>query len=75
MRDFEFLGRSIKSATLLQSLGNNAFFVFFPREHCTFRFQINNPKAIWTKNNLGVDPETLGIRTPSSYVFGLNINI
>ena len=47
----------------------------FGINHCTFRFQINNPKAIWTKNNLGVDPETLGIRTPSSYVFGLNINI
>lgn len=41
----------------------------------TFRFQINNPKALWTANNLGVDPETLGIRNPSSYMVGLNINL
>lgn len=38
-------------------------------------FQINNPKYLWVKNNVGVDPETLGIRTLSSYVFGLNINL
>lgn len=39
------------------------------------RFQINNPKALWTANDLGVDPETLGIRTPSSYMVGLNLNL
>lgn len=38
-------------------------------------FQINNPKYLWVKNDVGVDPETLGIRTLSSYVFGLNINL
>lgn len=38
-------------------------------------FQINDPKAIWTANKIGVDPETLGIRGRSSYVFGLNVNI
>lgn len=55
----------------------------FPQEWChsiginhlTLRMQINNPKAIWTKNNQGIDPETLGVRNPSSFVFGLNINL
>ncbi|MCM1077096.1 MAG: SusC/RagA family TonB-linked outer membrane protein [Bacteroides sp.] len=41
----------------------------------TVRFQVNNPKAIWTANDLGVDPETLGIRNPSSYMVGLNLNL
>ncbi|MCM1137834.1 MAG: SusC/RagA family TonB-linked outer membrane protein [Muribaculum sp.] len=41
----------------------------------TFRFQVTNPKAIWTANDLGVDPETLGIRNPSSYMVGLNLNL
>lgn len=41
----------------------------------SFRFQINNPKALWTANNLGVDPETLGIRNPTSYTIGLNLNL
>lgn len=36
-------------------------------------FQINNPKALWTANSQNIDPETLSVRTPSSYVFGLNI--
>lgn len=40
-----------------------------------FTFQINDPKALWTANSIGVDPETLGIRNRSSYVFGLNINL
>lgn len=39
------------------------------------RFQVNNPKALWTANNIGVDPETLGIRNPTSYMVGLNINL
>ena len=38
------------------------------------RFQIDNPKALWVKNDVGVDPETLGIRNPSSFIFGLNVN-
>ena len=41
----------------------------------TLRFQINNPKALWTANDLGVDPETLGIRNPASYMVGLNLNL
>ncbi len=41
----------------------------------TLRFQIDNPKYLWVKNKVGVDPETLGIRNLSSYIFGLNINL
>jgi len=41
----------------------------------SLRFQIDNPKYLWVKNKVGVDPETLGIRNPSSYIFGLNINL
>jgi len=39
------------------------------------QFQIDNPKAIWTANKVGVDPETLGIRTRSNYIFSLNVNL
>ena len=39
------------------------------------RFQIDNPKWLWVANKVNVDPETLGIRTPSSFIFGLNINL
>jgi len=38
------------------------------------RFQMNNLPALWKSNDIGVDPETLGIRLPTSYVFGLNFN-
>lgn len=41
----------------------------------SLHFQIDNPKYLWIKNEVGVDPETLGIRNPSSYIFGLNINL
>lgn len=37
------------------------------------QFQLNNPKALWTKNDVGIDPETGGARIPTSYVFGLNV--
>ena len=43
--------------------------------NCSLRFQINDPKAVWTKDKVDFDPETGGLRTPSSYVFGLNINL
>lgn len=39
------------------------------------RFQLNNPKAIWMKNDINVDPETGGARTLTSYVFGVNFNL
>jgi TonB-linked SusC/RagA family outer membrane protein len=38
------------------------------------RFQVNNPKALWTGNDVGIDPETGGARIPTSYVFGINVN-
>jgi hypothetical protein len=41
----------------------------------SLRFQLNNPKALWTKNDVNIDPETGGARTRTSYVFGLNINL
>jgi len=41
----------------------------------SLRLQIDNPKYLWIKNDVGVDPETLGIRNPSSYIFGVNINL
>ncbi|MCX4368515.1 MAG: SusC/RagA family TonB-linked outer membrane protein [Duncaniella sp.] len=53
-------------STLLRHSGIN---------HCSLRFQINNPKALWTKDHADFDPETGGIRIPSSYVVGLNINL
>jgi TonB-linked SusC/RagA family outer membrane protein len=39
------------------------------------RFQLNNPKALWIKNDVNIDPETGGARTLTSYVFGLNFNL
>jgi TonB-linked SusC/RagA family outer membrane protein len=45
-------------------------------------FQVNNPKALWTKNNIGADPETVnpvtgvgGASVPTSYVLGINFNL
>lgn len=38
------------------------------------RFQLDNPKYLWVKNDVGVDPETLGYRRQSSFIFGLNVN-
>jgi TonB-linked SusC/RagA family outer membrane protein len=48
----------------------------------TLRFQIDNLPALWAKNTVGVDPETamvnpggtLGVRRPTSFIFGLNVN-
>jgi hypothetical protein len=38
------------------------------------RFQLNNPKALWTKDDLNIDPETSGAPLLTSYVFGINVN-
>ncbi len=38
------------------------------------RFQIDNLKTVWTRDNLIDDPETGGIPLPTSYVFGVNVN-
>ena len=40
----------------------------------SLRFQIDNPKYLWVANKVHVDPETLGLRNPSSYIFGLNLS-
>jgi TonB-linked SusC/RagA family outer membrane protein len=39
------------------------------------RFQVDNPKYLWVKNKVGVDPETLSLRRPTSFIFGFNINL
>lgn len=39
------------------------------------QFQINNPGFIWRANKVNVDPETLGVSLPASYVFTLNVNL
>ena len=37
----------------------------------SIRFQIDNPKALWVKNDVGIDPETGGIRQLTSYILSL----
>lgn len=39
------------------------------------RFQANDLKALWVANDRGIDPETGGLRNPSSYTVGLNLNL
>lgn len=38
-------------------------------------FQVNNPGFLWRKNDIDVDPETLSVSLPTSYVFTLNVNL
>lgn len=40
----------------------------------SIRFQIDNPRALWVKNDVKIDPETGGIRQQTSYIFGINFN-
>lgn len=40
----------------------------------SLRFQIDNPKYLWVANSVHVDPETLGLRNASSFIFGLNMS-
>lgn len=40
----------------------------------SLRFQFNNPRALWLRNNIGIDPETGGVPIPASYVFGINVH-
>lgn len=44
----------------------------FGMNNLSLRFQIDNPKALWVKNNIGIDPETGGIARETSYILGLN---
>ncbi|MDR1718721.1 MAG: SusC/RagA family TonB-linked outer membrane protein [Dysgonamonadaceae bacterium] len=41
----------------------------------SLRFQLDNPKYLWVKNKVDIDPETRSLRMPSSCIFGLNINL
>lgn len=43
-------------------------------QNANLRFQIDNLPVIWTKNKVGVDPETGGIRRPSTFILGLALN-
>ncbi|GGH63409.1 TonB-linked SusC/RagA family outer membrane protein [Filimonas zeae] len=42
--------------------------------HAKLLFQVNNLKTLWTRDELLKDPETNGVRTPTSYVLGVNLN-
>ena len=44
-------------------------------QQANLRFQIDNPTTLWTKNSVGVDPETGGIRRPASFILGLALNL
>lgn len=44
-------------------------------KNIALRFQLNNPKALWIRNNAGIDPETGTAPILTSYVFGLNFNL
>ena len=63
----------IRSATLAYRVPQQLLNYIHSRG-ITFRFQLNNPQAVWTKNNVGIDPETGAARVPSSYVFGISVN-
>ncbi|MES2826722.1 MAG: SusC/RagA family TonB-linked outer membrane protein [Bacteroidota bacterium] len=39
------------------------------------RFQLNDPKALWVKNDFNVDPQTGGARRLTTYAFGVNFNL
>ena len=43
-------------------------------QYANLRFQIDNLPVIWTKNRVGVDPETGGIRRPTTFIVGLALN-
>lgn len=54
----------------------------FGAKNVRLTFQLNNPKALWVKNDIGIDPETInpvtgvgGVRVPTSYVLGINFNL
>ena len=42
--------------------------------NASLRFQIDNPNISWIKNDIGLDPETMGVRLSTSYIFGLNFS-
>ncbi len=47
----------------------------FKARSAQLRFQVNNPRILWAKQkDVHIDIETLGLPTPTSYVFGINLN-
>jgi TonB-linked SusC/RagA family outer membrane protein len=72
---------SVYSASFLK-IRNIVFGYEFPRAwvnrmkltRLALNFQIDNPKALWTANGKGIDPETLGVRTRSNYTFSVFVN-
>jgi TonB-linked SusC/RagA family outer membrane protein len=44
-------------------------------QNANLRFQIDNPAPLWTKNRVGIDPETGGFRRPTSFILGLTLNL
>lgn len=42
---------------------------------CSIQLQIDNIGAIWKANKVGLDPETLGVKLPTTYTFTLNLNL
>lgn len=44
-------------------------------QNVNLRFQIDNPLTLWTKNKVGVDPETGGLRRPATFILGLALNL
>lgn len=38
------------------------------------RLQVDNPKTLWTRDDLFNDPETGTLPFPTSYIFGVNVN-
>ena len=77
-----YADNSIRDADFLK-IRNIVFGYEFPQQwigrlginRLSLRFQIDNPKWLWIANKVNVDPETLGIRNPSSFIFGVNINL
>ena len=43
-------------------------------QNINVRFQVDNLKPLWTKNSVGIDPETGGITLPTSFILGLNLS-
>ena len=77
-----YANKSVYKADFLK-IRNIVFGYDFPKawigklgiNRLSLRFQIDNPKYLWVANKVHVDPETLGIRNQSSYIFGVNINL
>ncbi|MEJ5145298.1 SusC/RagA family TonB-linked outer membrane protein [Sphingobacterium sp. MYb388] len=79
---YEFADRGVRSADFIK-IRNIVFGYSLPQSlvskmkasNIKFRFQLNNPATIWTKkNDLKIDPETLGLPLPTSYVMGISAN-